>query len=330
MSRVSHASPQPAVAQHVVDTGITSSPAPGRTARHAFRNYAVYGLRTAGTALVVGSTLALTALGGGTVQAANNALEPSSSSASQHAANLSRVPGRTRADAALPSTRTGNLSDTVDPIRANAAIVRVAQAAEQSSQAIAAESAAVDLKTPTEEDMQSAALQVGMAIQIPSLPLTAAELAAGPVNQTTTYTTYVVEAGDTLSNIAARFYNNTSLWSYIYQANPNVISDAHWIFPGQRLIIPALQQSSDPGSAPANQGGYVVQSGDTLSAIALRTYGNASLWPAIYQANRTLIANYNLIYPGQRLTVPATPQVGQGLPGYSQHPAVSTSQPAKK
>ena len=58
-------------------------------------------------------------------------------------------------------------------------------------------------------------------------------------------------------------------------------------------------------TAPAPVQRYVVQSGDTLSAIALKLYGNASLWPQIYAANRGVIGgNPDLIFPQQRYTVP--------------------------
>jgi nucleoid-associated protein YgaU len=50
--------------------------------------------------------------------------------------------------------------------------------------------------------------------------------------------------------------------------------------------------------------GYVVRPGDSLSAIALRVYGNAAMWPAIYAANADQIGNPNLIYPGQALRLP--------------------------
>ena len=51
-------------------------------------------------------------------------------------------------------------------------------------------------------------------------------------------------------------------------------------------------------------GGYVVRPGDSLSAIALRVYGNAAMWPAIYAANADQIGNPNLIYAGQALRLP--------------------------
>jgi nucleoid-associated protein YgaU len=49
---------------------------------------------------------------------------------------------------------------------------------------------------------------------------------------------------------------------------------------------------------------YTVVSGDSLSKIAKREYGEASKWPRIYEANRDQIKNPDLIHPGQVLTLP--------------------------
>jgi LysM repeat protein len=49
---------------------------------------------------------------------------------------------------------------------------------------------------------------------------------------------------------------------------------------------------------------YTVRSGDTLSAIAERFYGNPGRWQWIYQANRSKISNPNSIYVGEKLTIP--------------------------
>ena len=51
---------------------------------------------------------------------------------------------------------------------------------------------------------------------------------------------------------------------------------------------------------------YTVRSGDTLSAIAARFYGNAADWPGLYHANEAKISNPNDIYVGEVLTVPAS------------------------
>lgn len=62
-----------------------------------------------------------------------------------------------------------------------------------------------------------------------------------------------------------------------------------------------VDRSGTPGAAPKS---YTVVSGDTLWAIARRTYGDGSAWKKIYETNKTVIgANPNLIYPGQVLTL---------------------------
>lgn len=56
------------------------------------------------------------------------------------------------------------------------------------------------------------------------------------VNKTQTYT---VQKGDTLWNIAKRFYGNGSLYSKIHEANRDKINNPNLIYPGQVLVIPA-------------------------------------------------------------------------------------------
>jgi LysM repeat protein len=52
---------------------------------------------------------------------------------------------------------------------------------------------------------------------------------------------------------------------------------------------------------------YTVRPGDTLSSIAQRFYGNPADWQWLYQANRSVIQNPNVIDPGQVLNVPYGP-----------------------
>src|SRR4029077_16302682 len=49
---------------------------------------------------------------------------------------------------------------------------------------------------------------------------------------------------------------------------------------------------------------YTVRSGDTLSEIAAKFYGNPARWTWIYAANRAKIHNPNSIYVGEKLTIP--------------------------
>jgi LysM repeat protein len=49
---------------------------------------------------------------------------------------------------------------------------------------------------------------------------------------------------------------------------------------------------------------YRVRSGDALSGIAKRFYGNPAHWTWIYAANRSKIHNPNSIFVGEKLTIP--------------------------
>jgi nucleoid-associated protein YgaU len=49
---------------------------------------------------------------------------------------------------------------------------------------------------------------------------------------------------------------------------------------------------------------YVIQKGDTLSKIAKAYYGDAMKYPVIFEANREVIKNADLIYPGQTVRIP--------------------------
>ncbi|WP_207952308.1 LysM peptidoglycan-binding domain-containing protein [Paenibacillus turpanensis] len=49
---------------------------------------------------------------------------------------------------------------------------------------------------------------------------------------------------------------------------------------------------------------YVVQKGDSLSAIAKKFYGSANMYPVIFEANKEVIANPHLIFIGQKLVIP--------------------------
>lgn len=47
---------------------------------------------------------------------------------------------------------------------------------------------------------------------------------------------YVIQTGDTLWSIAARFLGDLNLWPQIWEQNQYVL-DAHWLYPGDRLIM---------------------------------------------------------------------------------------------
>ncbi len=113
---------------------------------------------------------------------------------------------------------------------------------------------------------------------------------------------YTVRSGDSMSAIAAR--HNVALNALI-KANPQV-KNPNLIYPGQSLNIPGRKDDfvpapSTPSGTSANGAtSYTVRSGDTMSGIAAR---HGVTLAALVAANRH-ITNANLIYPGQKLTIP--------------------------
>jgi len=49
---------------------------------------------------------------------------------------------------------------------------------------------------------------------------------------------------------------------------------------------------------------YEIASGDTLSAIAKKYYGDAMQYPRLFEANREVIKDPDKIYPGQKIRIP--------------------------
>lgn len=57
---------------------------------------------------------------------------------------------------------------------------------------------------------------------------------------------------------------------------------------------------------PADESQYhTVVTGDTLSKISQRYYGDAQKYNMIFEANRPMLSNPDRIYPGQKLRIPA-------------------------
>ncbi len=66
----------------------------------------------------------------------------------------------------------------------------------------------------------------------------------------------------------------------------------------------AADTAATPETAPTTPTTiYVVKEGDCLNKIAGQIYGDRSKWTVIYNNNRSLIKNPDLIYPGQELAI---------------------------
>jgi nucleoid-associated protein YgaU len=101
---------------------------------------------------------------------------------------------------------------------------------------------------------------------------------------------------------------NVGIFSDIFKKKDKARKDFSNVRSGSSSTAPApaptasVPQPTAPPAAAART--YVVVSGDSLSRIAKREYGDANEWRRIYEANRNIIKNPDLIYPGQVLRIP--------------------------
>lgn len=66
-------------------------------------------------------------------------------------------------------------------------------------------------------------------------------------------------------------------------------------------IPAAIKATENVASAPQE---YTIKSGDSLSKIAKQFYGDAQKWNKIYEANKDIIKDPNMIHPNQKIKIP--------------------------
>jgi LysM repeat protein len=74
--------------------------------------------------------------------------------------------------------------------------------------------------------------------------------------------------------------------------------------PAAAAVVAAGAPAPVATPAPAAARVHVVERGDTLGAIAKKYYGKAGLYPKIFEANRDVLDNPDVIKPGQKLRIP--------------------------
>lgn len=160
-------------------------------------------------------------------------------------------------------------------------------------------------------------IYAGQVLKLPS-----ANASSTPAPVTTGEQAYLVQPGDTLTGIAARYgigvydlasANHLSVMSYIYVGQTLRVPQS-----GAKPAVPVVTATTAPAatatptplpvattlaaaSVPANGSKYTVQHGDTLSSIA--THFNVSV-DAIVQANH--LSDPSLIFGGDVLVIPSS------------------------
>jgi nucleoid-associated protein YgaU len=82
-----------------------------------------------------------------------------------------------------------------------------------------------------EEKAKPTAKQVPSPVEKPQLPKAASTVKPAAEE-------YIIKQGDTLSKLAERFYNSVNKWEKIYEANRDSVKNPHYIFIGQKIVIP--------------------------------------------------------------------------------------------
>ncbi|RLS27732.1 MAG: LysM peptidoglycan-binding domain-containing protein [Planctomycetota bacterium] len=135
-------------------------------------------------------------------------------------------------------------------------------------------------------------------------------------------TVHVVVEGDTLTSIAKQYWGTSQGWENIEKANPGLTPNNLKL--GAKLNIPAKDaavsapvksSTSNSGSSTggsvsnATGGDYEVVSGDTLSKISNKVYGDGKHWKQIYDANKKVIGDdASVLVVGTKLTLPGKPE----------------------
>ncbi len=110
------------------------------------------------------------------------------------------------------------------------------------------------------------------------------------------YDMYTVVRGDYLWKISKKpdIYGDPYQWMKIYTYNRDMIKNPDLIYPDWSLKIPRKVGPNE----------YVVTKGDFLRKIAETQLGDPTQWVKIYEANKSVVKDKNLIYPYEILVLP--------------------------
>lgn len=102
---------------------------------------------------------------------------------------------------------------------------------------------------------------------------------------------YTVQKGDTLMMVAFKIYGDYGKWKELKSWNQGVSK----LVAGMRLQYQVPEKSF--GWMPSGEA-YLIKTGDTLGSISLEKYDTSKKWRMLYQNNKPLIKDPNLIFAG--------------------------------
>ena len=135
------------------------------------------------------------------------------------------------------------------------------------------------------------------------------------------FTEYVVQPGDSLSGIAARFLNSARNWQMLLKYNR--IANPHLIYPNQRIVIPVADRAKAEAAIRAAQAVRAVRGAqpeaDDMLSNAMEAFGQSEFGIAFGLAERARLL-YETV--AERAAVPPGPAGAAGRPEGGSAPAV--------
>lgn len=106
--------------------------------------------------------------------------------------------------------------------------------------------------------------------------------------------TYKVKKGETLMQIAFKLYGDISKWKDIKNMNAGITNNTALRANTElKYRAPASPFVWNPAGSP-----YLIKNGETLGTISNTVYSTPKKWKAIWENNKPLIKNPNVIYAG--------------------------------
>ncbi len=141
------------------------------------------------------------------------------------------------------------------------------------------------------------------------------------IDDTTLPKTHKVVKGEDLWHISEKYYK--SGYNYVDLIKANKLNKNGIIYSGMELSIPNVEAkkltvvskgseansfeiTNDVSTSKSIEPGeYLTVKGDSYWKIAVKAYGDGYAWTKIYQANKKVFANANIITAGVKIVIPS-------------------------